>query len=128
MDDLFEAAQHARDNAYAPYSGYTVGAALIDDRGQLHIGCNVENASFPEGNCAETSAIAAMVVSGGRTIRNIAVVGGHDALEACTPCGGCRQRIAEFANEDTQVGLIEGNGARKTLSIAELLPLGFRLK
>ena len=86
--ELMDAALAVRDNAYCPYSGYKVGAALVDDRGQMHIGCNVENAAYPQGNCAEASAIGAMISAGGKTIVTIAVAGGRDAVTACTPCGG----------------------------------------
>jgi cytidine deaminase len=94
---LIEAAKEVRPNAHAPYSGYLVGAALIDDTGTLHTGCNVENAAFPEGTCAEANAIGSMVAAGGKRIVAIAAVGGKDDIEACTPCGGCRQSIREFS-------------------------------
>jgi cytidine deaminase len=125
---LVEAAIAVRKNAHAPYSGYLVGAALIDDKGNVHIGCNVENASFPEGTCAESGAIAAMVASGGTRIAAIACVGGRDELEACTPCGGCRQRIHEFADADTRVVLMNADGSFFDGSVADLLPAGFRLE
>jgi cytidine deaminase len=128
MDELFEAARRAREKAYAPFSMYRVGAALRDDRGDLYLGCNVENSSYPEGSCAEANAIGAMLVGGGQRIEAIAIVGGHDEPEACTPCGGCRQRIAEFADDDTQIWLIGRNGERTSYRIGELLPLGFRLE
>ena len=97
-EDLISAATDARENAYARYSNYAVGAALVDDRGHLHVGCNVENAAYPLGNCAEVSAIAAMVQQGGKRIVKIAIVGGAGEIGPCTPCGGCRQRIHEFAD------------------------------
>lgn len=130
MDDeqLIEAAKAARKNAHAPYSNYYVGAALIDDRGETHSGCNVENAAYPEGNCAEANAIGAMVASGGKKISVIAAVGGSDDLEFCTPCGGCRQSILEFSDDNTRVILLDEEGAIQKFSIDELLPLAFRLR
>lgn len=124
---LIQAAKNVRQNAYAVYSKYRVGAALQDEIGRVHTGCNVENAAFPEGTCAEANAIAAMVAAGGRKIVAIAAVGGHDQLEPCTPCGGCRQKIAEFADENTRVILIGENNAVESRSIDELLPASFRL-
>lgn len=123
---LVARAMTARDRAWCPYSSYKVGAALLDERGDLHAGCNVENASFPLGTCAEAGAIAAMVSAGGRTIRAIAIAGGRDAIGDCTPCGGCRQRIAEFADANTLVIVRDGSGWRR-FTIAELLPASFHL-
>ena len=124
---LIDAAKEVRPNAHAPYSGYRVGAALIDDTGALHTGCNVENAAFPEGTCAEANAIGSMVASGGRRIVAIAAVGGADEIEACTPCGGCRQSILEFADENTRIILIGDGNRIDSYSIDELLPVAFRL-
>ena len=130
MDDkqLIEAAKAARQNAHAPYSNYYVGAAIIDDQGKTHSGCNVENAAYPEGNCAEANAIGAMVASGGKKIAVIAAVGGTDELEFCTPCGGCRQSILEFSDEDTRVILLDEEGQIQKYSIDDLLPMAFRLR
>lgn len=125
---LVDAAKAVRENAYAPYSRYYVGAALIDETGAIHTGCNVENAAFPQGACAEANAIGAMVAAGGKTIVAIAAVGGADDLEACTPCGGCRQRIQEFAGDDTQVILIGDDGSIDSYAIDDLLPATFRLR
>ena len=125
---LIDAAKKVRPNAHAPYSGYLVGAALIDDTGTLHTGCNVENAAFPEGTCAEANAIGSMVAAGGKRIVAIAAVGGADEIEACTPCGGCRQSILEFADENTRIILIGEGKQIDSYSIDELLPAGFRLK
>ncbi|MEL6949527.1 MAG: cytidine deaminase [Pseudomonadota bacterium] len=124
---LFEAAAIVRAQAHAPYSGYRVGAAVLDDQGDTWLGCNVENASYPEGSCAETAAIAAMVAGGGQRIQHVVIAGGHDAIEPCSPCGGCRQRISEFADGDTQVWLMEANGTLTAYSVADLLPAGFTL-
>ena len=125
---LINAAKKARANAHAPYSGYHVGAALVDETGAVHTGCNVENAAFPEGICAEANAIGAMIVSGGKRIVAIAAVGGADDIEPCTPCGGCRQRILEFADENTRVILIGTGDSVTSYSVDELLPTGFRLR
>jgi cytidine deaminase len=125
---LIDAAKKVRPNAHAPYSGYLVGAALIDDTGTLHTGCNVENAAFPEGTCAEANAIGSMVAAGGKRIIAIAAVGGSDEIEACTPCGGCRQSILEFADENTRIILIGEGKQIDSYSIDELLPAGFRLR
>ena len=127
-EQLIEAAKKARQNAYAPYSGYFVGAAIVDDRGDVHTGCNVENSAYPEGNCAEANAIGAMVAAGGKRISVIAAVGGGDDLEFCTPCGGCRQSILEFSDENTRIVLINGEGEIQKYSVDELLPLAFRLR
>ena len=127
-EQLIEAAKKARQNAYAPYSNYFVGAAIVDDRGGIYTGCNVENAAYPEGNCAEVNAIGAMVTAGGKKISVIAAVGGGDDLEFCTPCGGCRQSILEFSDENTCIILINEEGEIQKYSIDELLPLAFRLR
>jgi cytidine deaminase len=124
---LIDAAKEVRPNAHAPYSGYKVGAALIDDTGTLHTGCNVENAAFPEGTCAEANVIGSMVATGGKRIVAIAAVGGADEIEACTPCGGCRQSILEFADENTRIILIGDGNRIDSYSIDELLPAAFRL-
>ena len=126
-EDLINAAKDARDNAYSHYSGYAVGAAIIDDQGHLHVGVNVENAAYPLGNCAEAAAIAAMVLEGGKSIVRIAVAGGKGEIAPCTPCGGCRQRIFEFANEDTVIITMNDSHDWQRYSIAELLPAGFHL-
>ena len=125
---LINAAKEVRTNAHAPYSGYRVGAALVDDTGAMHSGCNVENAAFPEGTCAEANAIGSMVAAGGKRIVAIAAVGGSDDIEACTPCGGCRQSILEFADENTRIILIGEGNQIDSYSIDELLPAAFRLR
>ncbi len=126
--ELIDAAKKVRPNAHAPYSGYLVGAALIDDTGTLHAGCNVENAAFPEGTCAEANAIGSMIAAGGKRIVAIAAVGGSDEIEACTPCGGCRQSIREFSDENTRVILIGDGNSIDSYSIDELLPAAFQLR
>ncbi len=123
MDELFEAARGAMARAHAPYSRFPVGAAIRDEAGRVHAGANVEVVSFPEGWCAETTAIGHMVMAGGKRIAEIAVVAEKMAL--CTPCGGCRQRIAEFASSDTKVHLCDEGGVKLTMTIRELLPRAF---
>ena len=125
--DLVNAAIEARENAYARYSGFRVGAALIDDQGRLHVGCNVENAAYPLGSCAEAAAISAMVQEGGVRIVKIAVAGGKHDVASCTPCGGCRQRIAEFADDDTVILAIDDTGEWQEYRMAALLPASFHL-
>jgi len=123
LDRLFEAALRAQANAYAPYSRFTVGAAIEDEAGSLHAGCNVENAAYPVGTCAEAGAISAMLLSGGRRIRAIVVVG--DGPELVTPCGACRQRIREFADATTQIHIAGPEGLRRTFTLDALLPFAF---
>jgi cytidine deaminase len=125
---LIDAAKDVRAKAHAPYSGYKVGAALLDDTGAIYTGCNVENAAFPEGTCAEANAIGSMVAAGGKRIAAIAAVGGAEDIGACTPCGGCRQRIREFADKNTRVILIGDGNRIESYSIDELLPAAFLLK
>src|SRR5271166_1369730 len=120
---LFAAAKAAQGNAYAPYSRFHVGAALRTPGGAVFAGANVENAAYPEGWCAETSAIAAMAQAGERRIAEICVIGDGEAL--CTPCGGCRQRIREFADATTLIHVAGPEGVRATFSLGELLPESF---
>ena len=125
MQDLLEAARAAFANAYAPYSEFRVGAALRSAAGRIFAGANVENASYPEGNCAEASAIAAMVAAGEREIAEALVLA--DGPDLCTPCGGCRQRLAEFAGPSLPIHLCGPQGLRRTVTLGELLPLSFSL-
>lgn len=122
-DKLVQAAIEAMSAAYAPYSQFQVGAAIEDDRGQIHTGVNVENAAYPVGSCAEAGAIAAMVRAGGRKIHRIAVAGRGVAL--CTPCGGCRQRIREFAATTTEILVCDEQGMRQSFTLETLLPHSF---
>ena len=110
-------------SAYAPYSQFSVGAAVRADDGQIYAGCNVENAAYPVGNCAEASAIAAMVMAGPRKITAVAVAGDGEAL--VTPCGGCRQRIREFAAPDVPIYIAGPGGYRASFTLQELLPHAF---
>ena len=123
LGQLFAAAKAAQAKAYAPYSRFHVGAALRTPSGAIFSGCNVENAAYPQGSCAEAGAIAAMALAGERRIKEILVVGDGDAL--CTPCGGCRQRIREFADGETLVHVAGIEGVRRSFRLAELLPESF---
>jgi len=123
LAELFAAAKAAQANAYAPYSRFKVGASLRTADGALYSGCNVENAAYPEGVCAEAGAIAAMALAGDRRIAEILVIGDGKAL--CTPCGGCRQRIREFADGATIVHVAGPEGVRATFRLAALLPESF---
>ncbi|MFP4360793.1 MAG: purine-nucleoside phosphorylase [Alphaproteobacteria bacterium] len=122
-DDLLDAARAVRERAYAPYSRFAVGAALLADDGRIYTGANVENAAFPEGQCAEASAIGAMIAGGGRRIEAVCVVAGGERLIA--PCGGCRQRLAEFADPAVPVQLADLDAVRQTVTVGDLLPHGF---
>ena len=121
--DLFAAARTVRDQAYAPYSGFRVGAALRCPDGSIHVGCNVENIAYPEGTCAEAGAIAAMVAAGQREITEIWVLA--DAPEPVSPCGGCRQKLAEFAGPEATVVLAGPAGERARTTLGALLPGAF---
>jgi|ERR1043165_1151152 cytidine deaminase len=116
-------ARTAMERAYAPYSRFRVGAVVRGANGKLYAGCNVENAAYPQGICAEVAAVATMVSDGERRIVEVAVMGGNDAL--ITPCGGCRQHLREFAAETVQVHLCDATGVRRTVTMGELLPLAF---
>jgi homotetrameric cytidine deaminase len=120
---LLGAADAVMRNAYAPYSDFKVGAALRTPTGAIHVGANVENAAYPQGQCAEASAIGAMIAAGDRQIAAVAVVA--EKLDICPPCGGCRQRLKEFSAPDTPVYLGRPGGPVETTSMAELLPLAF---
>ncbi len=122
-DLLVEAAIAVRAQAYAPYSGHPVGAAVEDEAGAIHAGCNVENAAYPQGVCAEASAISAMIASGARRIAAIAIAGPGTHL--CTPCGGCRQKIREFAGPDTPILICTDAGVIGRYTLADLLPDSF---
>jgi cytidine deaminase len=124
MRDLIEAAMAARLKAHAPYSSFHVGAAMRDELGRVFAGCNIENASYPQGWCAEPSAISALVMAGGKRITEVAVMGNGDAL--CTPCGGCRQKLREFAKGDVKIHCCTESGELiRTFTLDELLPFSF---
>jgi cytidine deaminase len=122
--DLFEAARDAMARAYAPYSKFPVGAAIRADDGKIYLGANIENLSFPQGWCAEPTAISAMVMGGAKKIVEMAVIA--EKLACCPPCGGCRQKIAEFAGPDTRIYLCDDMGVQKTMTMEELLPFSFK--
>ena len=122
-DSTIAAALAARAAAYAPYSGFRVGAAVRGESGAVYRGCNVENAAYPEGLCAEAAAIAALVMAGERRITEIAVAGGGGEL--CTPCGGCRQKIREFAADSVPILVCGPDGLRRRFTLADLLPASF---
>jgi len=123
IKELVRLAVEARNRAYAPYSTHPVGATLITDTGRIFSGCNVENAAYPLGSCAEQSAISAMVHGGEKRIAAMVVVGPTDA--PCPPCGGCRQRIREFAGPDTVIHLCNENAVLQTMTMEQLLPESF---
>lgn len=123
QEQLLHAARRAQARAYAPYSHFAVGAAVLDDQDRIHAGCNVENAAYPEGLCAEAGAFSAMVLAGGRRVRALAVVGDGAAL--VTPCGGCRQKLREFGAPDTPVLIGDRVQLRARFTLAQLLPDSF---
>jgi cytidine deaminase len=123
MKDLLKSARAAQKRAYAPYSKFRVGAALRTADGKIYAGCNVENVAYPQGWCAETSAIAAMIGDGRKKIVECLVVGPRP--EMITPCGGCRQKLAEFSAKSTPVHLCGSKGLVRTVTLGELLPLAF---
>ncbi len=122
-DGLIAAARAVRSHAHAPYSGFAVGAAVLDEQGRIHAGCNVENASYPQGWCAEASALAVMVAAGGKRVQAMAVCAVADA--PVTPCGGCRQKLREFAADDCPVWVADAVELRASHSLGNLLPHSF---
>ncbi len=123
LDDLFKAARAAMAKSHSPYSKYPVGAAIRTEDGRVFSGCNIEIASFPEGWCAETTALAHYVMGGGGPITDILVTA--EKADRATPCGGCRQRLAEFAGPGTRLHLTDRNGVVETLTLADIFPRGF---
>ena len=121
--EMLGIAKRALLRAYAPYSQFPVGAVLLGANGRLYAGCNVENAAYPQGCCAEASAISAMVMDGEQRIAAALVMGGGPATIA--PCGGCRQRLREFAEDETPIFLCGPEGLRHKTTLGELLPLAF---
>ena len=120
---MLASARAVQAQAHAPYSRFHVGAAVLDEAGRVHVGCNVENASYPQGSCAESNAFGAMVAAGGKQVRALLVVGEGENL--VTPCGGCRQRLREFAAADTPVLIAGPGGVRATFTLEQLLPNSF---
>lgn len=120
---LWQAALAAQQRAYAPYSHFLVGAAVLDDTGHIHAGCNVENAAYPLGACAEAGALSAMVLAGGRKVVATLVLG--DGAGLVTPCGGCRQKLREFAGPETVILIADRKEIRARFTLAQLLPESF---
>ena len=123
QDRLLKAAREARKRAYAPYSKFLVGAAVLDEKGRIHAGCNVENAAYPQGVCAEAGALSAMALAGGRKARAVAVVGA--GAKWVTPCGGCRQKLREFGKPDLPILIASPTRLHTSLRLDELLPHSF---
>ncbi|MBL1406218.1 MAG: cytidine deaminase [Rhizobiales bacterium] len=123
--DLHQLALQAAKKSYSPYSKFPVGAVIKTTDGRIYSGCNIENAAYPEGWCAETSAISHMIMDGGGEIAEVAVLGLKADL--CTPCGGCRQRLAEFGSEQTKIHLCDQEKITDTITLGELLPKSFKL-
>jgi len=122
-DELLAAARAVRERAHAPYSRFKVGAALLDEQGRIHAGCNVENAAYPQGLCAEAGALAALVAAGGTRIAAAVVVGEGPRLT--TPCGGCRQKLREFGADAMPVVVADLSAVRARFTLGELLPASF---
>lgn len=121
--DLFLAAKAAMAKAHAPYSKFPVGAAIRTEDGRVYSGCNIEIASYPEGWCAETTALGHFVMGGGGEIKEIAVIA--ERMARVTPCGGCRQRLAEFARPETRLHLCDNEGIVETVTMEKIFPYGF---
>ena len=120
---LYAAAREAMGKSRPTYSKFPVGAAIRTEDGTIHAGGNIEVASYPEGWCAETTALSHYVMAGGGTITDICVVA--EKMDCCTPCGGCRQRLAEFAPPEAKLHLCDGEGIVTTMTMADILPMGF---
>jgi cytidine deaminase len=122
-ENYIAATKKAMSKAYVPYSNYPVGVLIVTDNGNTYTGCNVENASYPLGNCAEASAIASMVMGGEKKIKHIYVMTKND--EGGIPCGGCRQRIREFSDSNTEIFMCSKDGVQGRVNLSELLPNSF---
>jgi cytidine deaminase len=122
-ENYIKATKEAMSKAYVPYSNYPVGALIVTNNGNTYSGCNVENASYPLGNCAEASAIASMILGGEKKIKTIYVMSKND--EGGIPCGGCRQRIREFSDSNTQIMMCSPDGVQNRINLSELLPHSF---
>ncbi len=123
IQQLWQAARAAHGKAYAPYSRYSVGVAVLDEHDVIHSGCNVENAAYPQGWCAEASALGALVMSGSRRVRGVLVVGTGGSW--ITPCGGCRQKLREFSDPDCAIISANLDALGPVHSMAQLLPHSF---
>ena len=120
---LFEKAKKVREKAHVPYSQFKVGAAFLTEDNSIVVGCNVENASYPQSQCAEASAIGNLISQGHKKIVEIVVIGSGNKL--CSPCGGCRQRLREFSKLDVSIHMCDVDGHIKTSTLGELLPDSF---
>ena len=120
---LFEAAKIVRDKAHVPYSKFKVGAAILTEDNSIIVGCNVENAAYPQSQCAEATAIGNLITQGFSKIKEVVVIGSGNLL--CSPCGGCRQRLREFASLDVHIHMCNSEGHLKTSTLKELLPDSF---
>ena len=123
LQRLWAAARAAQQRAHAPYSRYAVGVAIVDEQGAIHVGCNVENAAYPQGWCAEASALSAMVMAGGTRVRGVLVLGSGGAW--ITPCGGCRQKLREFADAELPIVSATAQFLGPAHTLGELLPHSF---
>jgi len=122
-EEMIALARQVMGRAYAPYSKFHVGAAVRDEDGGIHGGCNVENAAYPQGLCAEAGAIAALVAAGKRRVLECVVIG--PGPEVITPCGGCRQKLREFATDDLPIHLCGPDGLHRTVTLGQLFPMSF---
>lgn len=125
IQELTLSAQNAQKRAYAPYSKFHVGAAILAEDGKIYSGCNVENAAYPLGQCAEGGAISAMIANGANEIQAVMIASPIEDI--CPPCGACRQKIAEFGKPETQIMLLTNTGDITHTTLAELLPMAFSL-
>jgi cytidine deaminase len=123
LQSLLTASQSARTLSHSPYSRYAVGAAVLDELGVVHAGCNIENAAYPQGWCAEATALGAMVMAGGK--RALAIVVSGPGPDVITPCGGCRQKLREFGDEDLLVIAADPSGVKQSWTLGQLLPASF---
>ena len=124
--ELMQLARQARRQSYSPYSGFSVGAALLTREGRVYTGANVENAAYPSTSCAEHAAILSAVLAGERDFISIAVAGGKGDAEAeCTPCGNCRQILREFCTPDMRILFTDGQGSYRVMTLRNLLPMSF---
>ena len=118
---LFDEAKKVRENAHVPYSSFKVGAAFLTEDNKIITGCNVENAAYPQSQCAEASAIGSLISEGFSSIKEVVVIGSGKLL--CSPCGGCRQRLREFASLDVHIHMCNSKGHLQTSTLGELLPI-----
>jgi len=123
FEKLFQEAKKVRDRAYVPYSKFKVGVAFLTEDNSVVVGCNVENAAYPQSQCAEASAIGSLISEGFSSIKEVVVIGSGNLL--CSPCGGCRQRLREFASLDTHIHMCNSKGYLQTSTLGELLPDSF---